>query len=203
MAKVEMQCPNCGGVVELGDIECVHCGVNLKSGETYETRIKQARGKGLHPEHFIGGIYTAVALGFGLVMFAGFMYQRSTEKVIRQKPGLFDYPVLKMQEIDDLVAFARHDAARGDDAEARYKYNQARKRMRELIEWITIEEQSIKAKQAYAPKTQTYGMRREKEFNRKGAKRLLRNLRAKARFKLEQIPGTVAPTSDTSEGAES
>ncbi|MHC4593158.1 MAG: hypothetical protein ACYS8L_10770 [Planctomycetota bacterium] len=203
MAKVELQCPSCGGLVELGDVECVHCGVNLRSGESYETRVRQARGKGLHPEHFAPGLYMGAAIAFALAVFAGWMYQRAVQKTIQDKPGFFRYPVLRIQELDDLVAAGHIAAAKGKPNEADYHYNRARKGMEELIHWIDAEDARIRVKDPYSPETpDRHTWRVEKKYNKRGAKRLLKNLRAKAEFKLSQIPTMERPVSGANEGSE-
>lgn len=195
MGKVLMQCPSCGGQVELGDIECSQCGVNLKSGESYETRVKQAKGKAIHPEHFTGRIYVGLVFVFGLCVFAGYMYQRVVEATITEtsKEGLnlFQYPVWKMQEIDDLVAAGDQEAKEGNAAAARESYGEARKRMQELIQWLGQEADAIKPKQPFALSDDDSRRRRwrpEPEYNKRVAKRLLKNLKAKAEHRLKQMP---------------
>ena len=63
MAKVVLQCPSCGKEVELGEIECKYCGVNLKSGEAYESKVKKGKSKDKHPEHFGAGILPDIEVG--------------------------------------------------------------------------------------------------------------------------------------------
>jgi hypothetical protein len=197
MAKVQMQCPNCGGEVELGDIECRHCGVNLKSGETYETRVKQAKGKARHPEHFAARIYFGVGVAFVLCVFAGMMYQRAVEKTFEQGPELFEYPVRKMEEIDGLLHAAGQAEGKGEAEVARKGYKTARKRTEELITWIEQTERGIKLESLYSPTSALQNPRRyratqpeQTDYNKRLAKRQLRNLKAKAEHMLEGIPQT-------------
>ena len=86
MAEVEVECPSCGGMTKLGEVICPQCGVNLKSGEAFEARVKKARGKAVHPEHFSVGIYALVLVAFGACTFAGYMYQRAVAKSIVAVP---------------------------------------------------------------------------------------------------------------------
>jgi hypothetical protein len=202
MAKVELQCPSCGGQVALGDIECVHCGVNLKSGEAFESRVKQAKGRGFHPEHFAGGLYIGVVTAFVLVMFAGWMYQKAVHKTMQQRPALFSYPVLRMEELDDIVATGHVAAAEGQPNVADYHYLQARKHMEALIVWIEKEDQRIKPKDPYAPETSgRHGTRAERKYNKRRAKKVLKSLKAKAEFKLRQIPAVDSPPNEDDEGS--
>ena len=188
VAKATLKCPSCNGEVELGDIECKHCGLNLKSGESYGSRVKQAKGKAVHPEHFGGAIYVGVVLAFCLVVFAGYMYQRTVEKTIMTKPELFVYPVQKMQEVADLAAVALQEP-KGSEERAE-NLNAARKRGEELIQWIKFQADSVKPPEAYHPDTQrySYGMRQEPEYNKWVAKRLLRNLSVKAEKLVKSLP---------------
>lgn len=188
MAEVTLKCPSCEKDVTLGDIECPHCGMNLKSGEAFETRVKKAKGKEKHPEHFGRGIYFGVVVAFSLVIFAGFMYQGLVEETIQQKRELFEYAVLKLQEIDDLVVAGKHEWAQGNPAAAQGKYDEAREATQELITWIDGEAARIKPEQPYAKKHTESWRRLEPEYNRRVAKRLLYNLKAKAQYTLEQIP---------------
>jgi len=189
MAKAQLECPSCGSKVELGDITCKICGVNLKSGESFETRVRQARGKAVHPEHFTGRIYISVVMAFGLVVFSGLMYQIIVEKTITQVPELFRYPVEKLEEIRGLVARGEAEAAQGHQEEAQQVYRLARQRTEELIQWLTAEADAIVVETPFreeGPKRHSY--RQEKEYNKPVAKRLLKDLRAKAQVELDRIP---------------
>jgi len=189
MAKAQLECPSCGSKVELGDITCKICGVNLKSGESFETRVRQARGKAVHPEHFTGRIYISVVMAFGLVVFSGLMYQIIVEKTITQVPELFRYPVEKLEEIRGLVARGDTEEAQGHQEEAQQVYRLARQRTEELIQWLTAEADAIVVETPFreeGPKRHSY--RQEKEYNKPVAKRLLKDLRAKAQVELDRIP---------------
>jgi len=86
MADKDIKCPACGKAVQLGDITCAHCGVNLKSGESYESQVRRARGKARHPEHFADTILVGCVIAFALLLFASYMYQRRIEKVLYLNP---------------------------------------------------------------------------------------------------------------------
>jgi len=174
MAEVELKCPSCGRVVHLGDIECPHCGVNLKSGETFETRVKRARGKAKHPEGLTGSIYIGVAIVFLLVSLAGYFYQSRMEDVIEEKPELFVERIERIQHIEDLDAAGQ--------------YAEAREEAAALAEELKQEAEKIKPEQAYAPDNSGPFSRKRRQWDKRGAKRLLNNLRAKVERKLEQLP---------------
>ncbi len=67
-----LECPSCHGMVTVGEIKCPHCGVNLKSGESFEAQVKRARGKAKHKEIYTGGLYIGIMLAVGLCIFAGY-----------------------------------------------------------------------------------------------------------------------------------
>ena len=188
--EVKLQCPSCHGEVSLGEVECPHCGVNLKSGESYEARVEQAKGKSMHPEHFGGRICLAVAFALTLVLFAGFMWERAVQKVFAAKPDLFKYPVLKLQEIDDMIARGYREQARGEDTVARKTFVDARRETEELITWIDEKDESIKPDVPYAKEPTRRGSRwrTETKYNRRLAKRVLKNLKAKAESRLKRMP---------------
>jgi len=189
MGKVTLKCPSCGGDVQLGDVECPHCGVNLKSGESFETRVKKARGKARHPEHFGRGLYVSVILAFGLITFAGFMYQRLVEKTLVARWDTFQYAVLKMQEIEDTVAVADRLRAQGHAGEAQKKYEEARQAANELISWLAAEAEKIKPREPYSgQQKRSWRGGTGPEYNRRVAKSQLNNLKRKAEALLESIP---------------
>ncbi len=189
MAKVTLKCPGCDKDVELGEVECPHCGVNLKSGESYETKQKKARGKDQHPEHFAGGVYAGVIIALTLALFAGYMYQSMVEKTITRAWDIFKYPVEKLQEIEDLVTMGNHHVAADEPTIAKEKYGEARKGGQELITYLDQQYQLIRPPDPYAKKpTDRYGREAKPEFNKRIAKRLLHNLKLKAQRTLEEIP---------------
>lgn len=191
MAKAKLQCPSCGSKVELGDVECKVCGVNLKSGEAYETRMKQARGKAIHPEHFGGRIAVGVVLAFGLFVFAGLMYQtQMVTRALTERPDLYQYPVSKLQQIDDLIAMGAKAEADGNVQQAQQHYAAATKAADTLIGELTRVDNDIKPEELYSVSTGTRrsAYRKEPEYHKRLAKRMLRDLRAKAESLKDRIP---------------
>ena len=103
MSNAQMQCPTCGARISIGTLMCPSCGVNIRTGETYDTRLKRAKPKDIHPERLHQGVYVAVALVFALVMLGGFLYQRRVEQVFELKAELYAGYVGELDEIDALV----------------------------------------------------------------------------------------------------
>jgi len=175
MGKVELKCPSCGAPVELGQVECRQCGMNLKSGETYEAQRQRARGKSRHPEHFAPAIYGGVIIALALFALAGFLYQRRVERAIIDQSELLRYPALKLQEIDDTIAAQ--------------DYTTAREMAVELLDWLEIEASMINPKLPYTPEPDRgYGAQVREKHDDRAAKRLLLNYTAKTQRKLAGIP---------------
>jgi hypothetical protein len=192
MAESTLNCPSCGTAVGLGDIECPSCGLNLKSGESYESRVKQAKGKAAHPEHFTAPIYGGVLLAAAVILFAGLKWQGTCEESMRQKPEWFDYAVLQMQTVDDLVAEGQYALRDGDREAARQSFEEARTTAQELATWLREMAAAIQPDETEIltgqPKKPKYYGRQEEQYNEKVVKRLLVALQKKAERKLEQIP---------------
>jgi len=180
MAKQELSCPNCNGKVALGEIICPHCGMNLKSGESFEAQVKRARGKAQHEEAYTGGLYVGIVLAVGLCMFAGYMYQRSMEKVLAERPELFKPHIEQLQYVQDLVAA-------GDYATARERASALIKQIQETADGI-VADVPFRVDQVTESYARPY--RRETKWNKRGAKRLLFNLKAKAEHVLAQLPAS-------------
>jgi hypothetical protein len=174
MAKVMLKCPNCGQQVELGDIECKHCGLNLKSGESYESQVKKAKGKAEHPEHFSSPVFVGAALAFSLFLFAGYMYQRRMETAVRDRPDLLVPAIEEFQQIDDLVHAK--------------EYVQAQQRTQALIASLDKRAASIDVPEPYAKEDTSPWRRPQAKYNRAAVRRLLLTLKAKAERKLTEIP---------------
>ena len=173
----------------LGDVACPHCGVNLKSGESYEARVKKTKGKEVHPEHFGGRITAIVAVALGITIFAGFMWQRTVDKVFAVQGEIFRYPVQKLQEIDDQIARGYAAQDQGDNTTALRAFKAARNDTDELIQWLKKEDERIKPKAPYAPdEPERYRRKKEPEYNKRVAKKLLRNLIAKAERRQDRLP---------------
>lgn len=176
MAKVLLKCPGCGGEVELGDIECRHCGMNLKSGESYESQVKKAKGAVEHGERLVIPIFVGVVIVFAMLLFAGLMYQGRMETAIRDRADLLVPAIREFQKIDDLI-YARD-------------YDKARKRTKALITDLEKQADQIVPPDPYQKKTVRPWMktRRVPKYNKAAVKRLLWTLRAKAERKLKEIP---------------
>ena len=177
MAKAQLQCPNCQGVVTLGEVTCPHCGVNLKSGESYETQVKRAKGKVKHQEMYTGGLYAGIVFAVACCIFAGYMYQRAMVSVLTERADLFTPIVQKLQQAQDLA-----DAG---------QYAEAKKIASELVTKLGEESDSIKPEIPWSPEqtiNSYYSNQQPKEkWDKRGAKRLLDNLQAKAQYLLDDI----------------
>ena len=191
MAKAQLQCPACGSRIQLGDIECKVCGVNLKSGESFAARAKKAKGKAVHPEHFAGRLYFGVVIAFGLFVFAGLMYQtQMVERSFKERPDLYQGPVQQIQQIQDLITEGDQEQAAGNAKAAQEHYTDARDTAKKLMDALDTQVNSIKPEEPYAPEQQSpyaYGSAQPK-YNRTMARRLLSDLRAKAENQLNRIP---------------
>lgn len=176
MAEAELSCPNCGEPVGLGDVTCSNCGVNLRSGETYDSRVKRARGRGEHKKTYTGGLYMGVVGAFLLFVFAGYMYHRSMNKVISQVPQFFRGPVQELHEIRGMVHAGQTQ--------------EARQRLDALIQELDQKASSIKIESfTGAEQISNPGMRRAKktEWSKRSAKRLLYRLKAEAETLRDEI----------------
>jgi hypothetical protein len=191
MAKVELECPSCGGTVELGDITCRHCGVNLKSGESYEKQVKRAKGREKKVTAPAGALYIGVLLAFGLVTLSGLMWQKRMEAAIAQRPDLFYEPVpledgswgesafQRLQRVQDLVDAGKHEEAR-TVAEA-------------LIAWIDEEAEQLYIVRAGDIETRRHyrrDRRQDEDDDSVAIKRMLLTLKAKAQEKIGETTGS-------------
>jgi len=181
MGKVILQCPSCGGQVELGDIECRHCGMNLKSGESYEEQVKKARGKDQHPERPVAPLVLGAAMLFGLLLLSGWAFQRRMEKAVTTYPGMFTRYIQEFQNIEDLVQA-------GD-------YSVARERTEKLINALEKQAESIDVPDPYVkekedPWRKTTAARKKKKGYEAATRQLLLTLKAKAERRLKEIPAS-------------
>ena len=176
MAKAQLQCPNCQGAVTLGEVTCPHCGVNLKSGESYETQVKRAKGKVKHQEMYTGGLYAGIAFALAVCIFAGYMYQRAMTNVLTERGDLFTPRVQELQKAQELA-----DA--GQYAEAKTAANH-------LVSELEKDADAIKPEIPFTADQVTYsyyGGPQRATWDKRGAKRLVYNLQAKAQHILDDI----------------
>jgi hypothetical protein len=178
--------------VGLGDIQCPNCGINLKSGESYESRVKQAKGKMVHPEHFAAPIYVIALVAAAVFLFAGLKWQEACEAAMAQQPEWFDFAVTQMQTMDGLVAKGKQARREGDSEAEKKSFDEARAIGEELVGWLSQTAEAIQPDESEIltgrPKQVGYGRRMEKQYDKKVVKRMLVNLQKKAERKLEQIP---------------
>ena len=112
MSEEGLRCPNCDASIEVGELSCPGCGVNLRTGESFESKVKRAKPKDLHPEHFRSGLYLAVGIVYAIIVFGGYMYQRRVEGVLRDRQDAFNDLLARTERFDLLAAAGRTDEAR-------------------------------------------------------------------------------------------
>ena len=172
MGKEVLKCPNCGAKAAIDVILCPTCGTNIRTGETFDAKVKRARPRLLHPERFMKGVYLGVAVVFALVVLAGFVYQCQIEGALKLKPDEFRGYVSRLEMIDAL-------AKRGEKQEARDVAEKLIKELRDKASKIRIED---------APTTaELNDPKRVPRSIRAAEKALLGNLADKAEVKLEKL----------------
>jgi len=171
MSEEVLRCPNCNASIEVGELACPKCGVNLRTGESFESKVKRAKSKELHPEHFRSGLHLAVGIIYVIIMFSGYMYQRRVEGVLRERQDVFD-DFLARAERSELLAAA------GETDEAREVADALIKEMRERDEEIQRE----LTPRGYRAQEPDWGTKTK----RVAEQRLLRNLAKKLERKLSQ-----------------
>lgn len=184
MATDDAGCPNCGEPVKPGDTLCSNCGLNLVSGESYEEKLKRSRGRQKTAKEGtpVGGI--ALAVTFGLLLLAGFLYQGRIIKVLRAEPDEFSADVARLQRVEHLV----DQALKAETASQRERLaRQARNDGEDLIEELRDGAEAIKIEAAPTTDQQKEKDRTPKAL-RRAKKTFLRNLAAKAEFHLSRLP---------------
>ena len=170
MGAETASCPNCSGRVTVGDIECPTCGTNLKTGEAYETRVKRAKQKRVHRGALAHGLVFVPTVGFALVLFAGFMFQKSAEQSIRRNADEYAVYVQKLEQVDALAASGEKDRAR-DMCKA-------------LIEELQQTISTIKVEIAYS---EDHKKEAQEAPHKKARRAFLLNLQRKAEHKLKEL----------------
>ena len=158
--------------MDVGAAECPHCGVNIRSGESYETRVERARTREGPASHVGRNLGFAVTVGFALLILAGFLYQQRAIKVMREGAEQYTGYIAGLQQVEDLIA-------RGEG-------EQAQQVGQELIEQMRRHEESIEVEVGRTT-DQVHSQERPKSI-RRAEKALLRNLIEKTQYKLSQIP---------------
>jgi len=177
----ELECPSCHGTVTLGEVTCPHCGVNLKSGESFEAQVKRAKGKAKHKEIYTGGLYAGIILAVGVVVFAGFMYQRSMQKIIASRSAVFAPLIERMEHVRDLA-----DAG---------KYGEARQTGEALLKDLQAADDAIKPGVAFDVGQVSDSYSRLPQTNKpkgdeRAAKRLLANMITKTHRLIDTLPAS-------------
>ena len=189
MAKAQLKCPGCQSTVDIGDVECKVCGLNLKSGEALETRVRKAKGKAIHPEHFGGRLYLGVVLAFGLAVFGGYMFQTQAVDVsFVERQDLYWYAVDELQRIGDLVTAGQREAAQGNVEAAQKDYQNARKRADALINWLGRTVDLIRPEDLYGKEAPGSMWNPEPSYHKRTAIVVLGILKAKAEYVRDHIP---------------
>jgi hypothetical protein len=94
-------------MVNVGDIVCQHCGTNLKSGESFESRVKRQKSKARHAEQFADTMLVGGAFVFGLVLLTCFIIQSRAINVMEEDPRGLRPVVLGIELVDQLTAIAQ------------------------------------------------------------------------------------------------
>jgi len=171
MGTDQTTCPSCGEAVDIGAAECPHCGVNIRSGESYETRVERARTREGPASHIGRNLGFAVTVGFALLILAGFLYQQRAIKVMREGAEQYTDYIARLQQVDDLIARGEAD--------------QAQQVGEQLIEQMRQHEESIQVEVGRTT-DQVKSQDRPKSI-RRAEKALLRNLIEKTEYKLSQL----------------
>jgi len=199
MAKAQLQCPSCGGAVELGQVTCPHCGVNLRSGESFTKRVKRARGRRVNPERTVPGLYVGAVLAFGLLVFSGFMFQRKMETTISKRPELFAEPIATLQWVEDLVAVGDYATAREEMASLIKALEEQRMSLDVPVYQTRHHYWSSRSWSAWEANEQI-----EENYSKRVALLMLSNLKAKAERRLASIPsGPNTALNPTQQGEQS
>ena len=181
-------CPTCKATIPPGEEECPECGMNVRTGESFEMRKQKAREQVLHPEHYQTHFLLGFLLVFAIVTFIGFMYQRRYDDILEKNATLFADYAAGIEEIDVML---------GEDKKA-----EAVRLGLDLIE--EIEKEIVKTRDDYIIpggagafyKERDPGkrdrMERMIEKYRKKKTRFLLNFKDKILWRLDKYPALVA-----------
>ena len=93
-------CPNCSYSIKAESVFCKNCGYNIQTGESYRARLKKAKGARDRRPPVAGRIGWLMILAFGLVLIAGFVYQRRMIAVIRENEAEYRGYVQRLEQAD-------------------------------------------------------------------------------------------------------
>ena len=173
MSEETLRCPNCDAPVEVGELSCPKCGINLRTGESFESKVKRAKSKDLHPEHFRSGLYLTVGIIYAIVVFGGYMYQRRVEGALRERQDVFADFLARTERVERLAAAGRTAEAREVAAA--------------VIEAMRQRDRAIEGEinpRFYGAKEPAWGVK----TRRVAEQRLLRNMVKKLERKLSALP---------------
>ena len=184
MGEDKSQCPNCSEPIEAGQTLCPNCGVNLVSGESFDEKVKRARGREKKVSEGVPALGIGLAVLFGLLLLAGFLYQGRVIKVLRNDPELWTDHIGRLQEVEFLVdqALEADSPSRAADLGER-----AREKSQELINELREEAESIEIESAPTTRQKREGKKAPKAL-RQAKRTLLYNLAAKAEYHESRLP---------------
>jgi hypothetical protein len=111
------ECPSCGELVDVGAVICNHCGTNLKSGETFESRVRRQKSKARHPEQFADTLLVGGAFVVGLILLTSFIVQNRAVGILKADPPGLRPVVLGIELVEQLTEIA-HDPALSEEQKA-------------------------------------------------------------------------------------
>ncbi len=140
MPVPQKKCPNCEADIQSGVI-CDNCGLDIQTGESYEMRILKAKGARNRQMPITSRIGFLILIAFGLVLLAGFMFQRQILEVIRQDPLQYRNYVEWLEKVDNKL---EESVTRADDSEARQKLlEEANDIVNNVLEQLKREKDSV------------------------------------------------------------
>jgi len=151
---------------------CPHCGLNIRSGESYDAKVRRVKARDIRVERLGAPLLLGLAFMLGLIMLGGYLYQKRAETVIREKQAEFGNYIWRLETIDSLAAAGRIEEAR----------EAAEKLAREL----KARQAQIKI-EAAPTSVQRRDPRRRPKPIRAAEKSLLGNLAKKAEFKVRVL----------------
>ena len=139
MSVPKKKCPNCEADIQAGVI-CDNCGLDVQTGESYELRVMKAKGGRDRQMPITSRIGFLILIAFGLVLLAGFMFQRQMLEVIREDPLQYRDYVEWLERIDNKL----------EESETLAEGSEARKELLERADNIakTVLEQLKREKEA-------------------------------------------------------